>query len=107
VDEARYNGFAEFSDARFAAALWLFWRLPSPYRLVITDGSVLIEARWGWLRSLLSTRSRDLREMETARLRGTLVLLTFADGASFSTALHCRNIIEALESRGIAVMIDK
>ena len=103
-----YKGYAQFSDeSRASAAFWLMWRNPAPHRLSITDRQVIIGARWSWLRPLLPTRSRDLSEVETARLRGLLVLLNFRDGSwwSFVTSLHSRRIIAALESRGVAVMI--
>ena len=109
MDEAIYKGFAQFSDSRVSTALDLLLRSPGPYRLIISDRQVLIDARWRWLRPLLSTRSRDLSDVDTARLRGLLVLLNFRDGSwwSFSTTLHSRRIIEALKIRGVAVLIDQ
>ena len=104
-----FPGLADFSDAgSLAAVLSLMRGPPYPYRIAITDETVRIEGRGRVLRALLPSRSCDIDELVSARLRGTLVILYLPNDAwwSVSSMSKSKKIISELRSRGVPVAQD-
>ena len=97
----------EFSNETpvFAAVSFLG---PALYRIVVTDTELRIEGRWRPLRALMQPRTCSLDEIESARLRGTLVILYLPrdEWWSISTATKAQKIIGELESHGVQVARD-
>ncbi len=80
---------------------------PGFFRTVIADTELRIEGRWLPLRVLLPSRHCHLSDLVSARLRGGLVILYFADDQWWSMwSFKAERILRELESRGVPTTRD-
>jgi hypothetical protein len=107
VDELLLRGNVEFSGERPLYA-WVAFGSLALWRISIGDTYLRIEGRWKPLRVLLQRRELRLDQIQSARLRGTLVILQLDadEWWTISTVSKAEKIMSALEARGVPVSRD-
>jgi hypothetical protein len=102
-----FHGVVQFSDGSLVASAISAMQFPC-YRLIFTDDSVRVEARWSAWRFILPSRSCELGQVISARLRGTFIIVSLPEDEwwTVSSPMRSTQIMREFESRGVPTTRD-